>query len=567
MFKKSPTLFILVTLFFGLTTLSIQALLADGDPLSSFNTSHFSGSRNCATCHTSLPGGAGTDVSFDTQWRATMMANASKDPLWQAKVESEVLRNPAQQAEIEATCTRCHMPMAHEQATSDSSAITMFGDGFLNPANPLHEAAMDGISCSLCHQITANGLGDPSTYNGQFDIDTSTVWPDRLAFGKYNPVMGSIMQSSVGFLPIQSLHMTESGLCGTCHMLTTSPVDGDGNPLLIDFPEQMTYLEWTQSDFGDGIGLDTTCGDCHMPMAVGDVPLTIIPGNAPSRPDFRQHTFVGSNAFMLTMLRDNGVDLGVTASTEQFNTVIGLTEEKMGQETAVLSFTSIQTQTDQIAIDVQIDSLTGHKLPTGIPLRRAWVHLKVTDGNGQVLFESGASMADGQITGNDADEDPDSFEPHYDLITDGDQVQVYEAIMENSDGEVTYTLLRAVTYAKDNRLLPGGFDKAGAPTETAVYGNAATDTNFISGGDQIRYEIALPADIHQVTVTAELLFQAVSYPVADDLSQHNTTIIDRFTGYYATADHTPVQIAAQSETAIINPIEDWYIYLPTILIP
>ena len=34
--------------------------------------------------------------------------------------------------------------------------------------------------------------------------------------------------------------------------------------------------------------------------------------------------------------------------------------------------------------------------------------------------------------------------------------------MLNSEEAVTYTLLRANSYAKDNRLLPAGFDKASA---------------------------------------------------------------------------------------------------------
>lgn len=53
-----------------------------------------------------------------------------------------------------------------------------------------------------------------------------------------------------------------------------------------------------------------------------------------------------------------------------------------------------------------------------------------------------------------------------------DQVRIYEPIMGHSDSAVTYTLLRAAKYLKDNRLLPPGFVKQDAPVDIAVYGAA-----------------------------------------------------------------------------------------------
>ncbi len=53
----------------------------------------------------------------------------------------------------------------------------------------------------------------------------------------------------------------------------------------------------------------------------------------------------------------------------------------------------------------------------------------------------------------------------YDQITQADQVQVYEPIIHNTDGDVTHTLLRASGYIKDNRLLPAGFDKTTASSD------------------------------------------------------------------------------------------------------
>jgi hypothetical protein len=60
--------------------------------------------------------------------------------------------------------------------------------------------------------------------------------------------------------------------------------------------------------------------------------------------------------------------------------------------------------------------------------------------------------------GNDQDDDPVRYEPHYDEIASAGKVQIYES-MADSSGTPTAGLLRGIAFVKDNRLLPGGFDK------------------------------------------------------------------------------------------------------------
>ena len=55
-----------------------------GGPLLRFASSRFAGSGDCAVCHSLLADSTGQDVSIDTHWRSTMMANSARDPLWQA---------------------------------------------------------------------------------------------------------------------------------------------------------------------------------------------------------------------------------------------------------------------------------------------------------------------------------------------------------------------------------------------------------------------------------------------------------------------------------------------------
>ena len=179
-------------------------------PLTKISTDDFTGSGNCANCHTDLTDSAGEDVSIGSHWRSTMMANAAKDPIWQAKVASEVLRTPGLKEVIEDKCTTCHMPMAYTQANADGTPALILGDGFLNPANALHELAMDGNSCTLCHQIV-----DPVL--GKYTIDTGTDPPDRLNYGPFTNPQKMTMRASSGFTPVFGEQTLKSTICGTCH--------------------------------------------------------------------------------------------------------------------------------------------------------------------------------------------------------------------------------------------------------------------------------------------------------------------------------------------------------------
>ena len=192
---------------------------------------------------------------------------------------------------------------------------------------------------------------------------------------------------------------------------------------------------------------------------------------------------------------------------------------------------------------MQVSPATGHKFPTSFPSRRAWLHVTVTDAAGQVIFESGRPGADGSIQGNAADADPAAYEPHYDVITAADQVQIYEPIMGDTEGKVTYTLLRAATYLKDNRLLPGGADKAKLPPEIAVQGEAAGDVNFVGGGDQITYRVDVASAQGPFTVQAELLYQPLAYRFVQDMLADSGESGQAFGGYFAAADHTPDRVA------------------------
>jgi hypothetical protein len=507
--------------------------------LSAFTTADFSGSGTCTLCHERLSDEAGADVSLTTAWRSTMMAHAAKDPVWQAKVSSEVARLPALKAVIEEKCVTCHMPMAKTQAEVEGQVVAAQDDGFLDPAHPLHEAGIEGVSCTLCHQISDVGLGMMESFTGGYWVDTTTESPNRQAFGPYEQPFGRPMQMHTGFVPVYSAHTGAAELCATCHNLYTPYVDALGN-VLGEFPEQTPYTEWQNSGFG-GVA---PCQGCHMPQATGGVVISLMPGRLAPRQPFYQHWFVGGNALMLGILADWGGDLEVTADAAHFDTTRKRVVDQIGERTARLRVDNLELEGGVLTASLEVAALTGHKFPTSFPSRRAWLHVTVADAAGMVIWESGARNADGAISGNAADTDPAAFEPHYDVITLPDQVQIYEPIMGDHEGQVTYTLLRAAQYLKDNRMLPAGAEKGALPAEIAVYGEAAGDANFLGGSDWVTYRVEVGGATGPFTVSAELLYEPLSYQFVADLLADETALTERFGKYYAKADRSPLVVAA-----------------------
>ncbi len=526
-----------------------------GAMLTDFTSDHFVGSSRCGSCHDKLVDSAGKDMSIMNHWRSTMMANAATDPLWQAKVSSEVSRNPALKEVIEAKCVACHMPMAATEAKAEKTTVSMFDGGFLDSGSDLHRAAMDGVSCSLCHQIQDKDLGQMASFSGQYTVDTATPAPDRKIFGPYRDPVGESMRDSVGYTPVYGSQTNDSALCATCHTLYTPYVDGAGN-VAGEFPEQTPYLEWKHSDFGisadrrydigENSGQGLNCQECHMPhSAAGGVKIAnYSPPEATAKDHFSQHHFVGGNVFMLNIFQDNVTALGLTASTATLEATKQRTVTLLQSKTADLAITGVRSGAGELIADVTVASKVGHKFPTGFPSRNTWIHLTVLAADGRVVFESGRPQPDGRISGNNADEQPGSYEPHYDLITRGDQVQIYETIMGDTDGAVTYTLLRAAQYLKDNRLLPKGFDKSSASRDIAVYGEAAGDGDFIGGSDTVTYQVDTSGFSGPFEIRAELLYNPLSYNFMVDLNKdRGLSKVERFGRMYDRADKTPVTVA------------------------
>lgn len=481
-----------------------------------FTTDHFTGAGNCTSCHDGLTDAAGQDVSIGADWGASMMASSSRDPFWRAKVASELRRAPALAPVINDTCSRCHAPMANVEAKAAGRAPEIFGDGFLAESNPLHAAAVDGVSCTLCHQIEPRAeLGTLAAFSGAYTVGAAARGVDRPLFGPFAGPRTGPMRNVVSYTPTHGPHITQSETCATCHNLKTPFVDGAGIVASTtpesEFPEQMVYSEWQNSAFGAEGG--TSCQGCHLPRTNGVVVATR-PKDLARRDAFGRHTLVGGNTMMLDLLDRNRDELGITAGG--FDRAIERTRASLASA-ATIAIAEPTREGAQLSFVVSIANQSGHKLPTSYPSRRVWVHVLASDAAGQPVFESGKLLDDGGIVGVDADVSAGAFEPHHDVIAREEDVQVYESIMGNTEGELTYTLLRGARYLKDNRLLPAGFVKETAPRDVAVHGGALGDPSFVGGGDTVTYRLPAAASATATTVLVELRYQAIAYGFVEDL--------------------------------------------------
>ena len=532
--------------FLFLLLINQAFLTAQSDPLPFGRTTLFAGSGLCEVCHASdgvVLTVNGLDVSPITYWRSTMMGNASKDPFWRAVVAEEVHNFPALQQTIETTCTKCHSPQGYTEAIYNGQTTYSMAQ---MKADPI---ANDGVSCAVCHQIKPDNFGMQTSYSGHYQID-----PDSVIYGPYQNPEVNAMTAMAAFLPVYTEHMNQSELCATCHTLFTPYLDNQGQ-IAGEFAEQTPYIEWKNSIYP---AQNIQCQDCHMPMINDPVDIASIPqSHQVYRSPFWKHVFVGGNVYMLRMLKDNISPLGLTASSENFDSTIARAKYNLNEKAIDLYLTTTY-ENDSLNVFVKIENKTGHKIPSGIPFRRMWVHLRVTDSANNVVYESGNYNGLGEITGLNAD-----YEPHYDLITNEDEIQIYEGVMVDVDQAVTNTLLRASAYIKDNRIPPKGFITTHPSYDTtAIFGNAASDPNFNkenategTGSDIVIYRFPVTNET-TYKVFAEVCFQTIKPRVVQQLASISEPDITQFIGMYDNLPNIPFILKSDSLNVFVSDVAD-----------
>ena len=521
-------------------------------PASPIMSGRFATGPVCAECHSNHPeaeamrNDAGDGVAPFDLWSRSMMAHAARDPFWLAVVSAEVTATPSRRREIEGTCLRCHAPMA---------AVTMedrYGGspraGLLNEDGDLADLARDGVSCTLCHQLEDNGLGGPRSFSGLFQVGKA-----RNIYGPHEDVFPRPMMMHTGYVPGFGRQILDAGLCATCHTLFTSALDPEGEPAGGILPEQTPFLEWRNSRYArEG----RTCQDCHMSAAGEPAIETAIArtphgwdfGWAEARQPYGLHSFIGANTSVPRILAELEAELNPVSDESGRAEQKAATEKYLAGETARLILGEPRIEGGQVTLPVTVQSITGHRFPTGHPSRRAWIRFRLLDDAGRTVFTSGAFDDLGRLLDKDggvhgSDRAGGGIHAHHDLVVEGDHVQVYEAVMQDGDGDPTWLLTRGAAYVKDNRILPDGWDAGHADAARIGPAGIDGDPDFIGGSDTTGYRFTVPDRPGKYTVEVDLWYQALGSRYLAELFMHRTPEVDRFRRGYEAARPGPVRIA------------------------
>lgn len=526
------------------------------------------------------------NLSPYAEWRASPMGLAGRDPIFFAQLESETNHLPALSTCIEQTCLRCHGVMGSRQLAIDTPGEDVdncesiypipppdgvpFGKAFTrdivqqwphsenNGEQNYAALGRDGISCTVCHRVSPDSQGQEDSFTGNF-----VTGPDSELYGPYtdDTIVTAPMENSVGITPKFGAQLSSSNMCGSCHNILL-PIFNNNDPTPVGASyEQSTHLEWSNSVFGPGGSDFKSCNDCHMTTHYKNQPLDFKIANIEShnsapttgrlpdneitlteRDKFSRHQLHGLNVFLNQMFQQFPLVLGIrqidglTSSNVTPPLLTGMNSmmEMAREGTAEVHLTSVERMLgNRVRAQVKVVNKTGHYLPSGVGFRRVFLEVLIRDKDDNLIWASGRTNQLGAIVDGLTErvldfEQPAKFaepvfQPHYQQITRGDQVQVYQEVIADSDNNITTSFLRRITDLKNNRIKPRGYDPMVFLTSSSEYiqelailpGVESADPYYsdpaLTGADTIEYIATLtPEQMTQLgTVEVNLYNQSI----------------------------------------------------------
>ncbi len=512
--------------------------------------------ETCLTCHGAMGkhqyrldhGPDAQPFGLDHVMRASTDENAAEEDHWQY----------GSLARDGISCTICHHMQPREQPADDHRHYLEY---FLETS------------------ITGNiHLGKANELHGPFEDKEIAPYSMEHALGfkpKHNPYIKSSQMCGtchVVNLPIldKPAHSADGDAL----------IAAEQNPVFKQYHhhiEQATYLEWLNSEFENEFNPDNpkakSCQDCHMSKDYHNDDLAVHLDRIETRiaaiqddtfPDaenlaehkdlhvrvrkegYARHNFRGLNVFLLEMFNQFDDILGVrkfdfmTGSKADIPHAVDDFVRQARHDVASIGVSAAVNDDNELVADVTVHNKVGHRFPSGVGFRRAFLEFlvieKPTDGTGdeRVVWSSGRTNELGVLIDAEGNPLPSEFfsegpnasdeqvsQPHHDVITSSDQVQIYETLLHSEHHRYTTSFIHGSKIVKDNRLLPRGwsaegpgpalngeFLKATHPGPKAKRDPRYTDG---SGSDEVTYRVALPADADRdrLEVRVTMHYQAI----------------------------------------------------------
>lgn len=382
---------------------------------------------------------------------------------------------------------------------------------------------LDSDICGSCHTIHLPVLYDGKIVASVFEQTTYAEW----AFSDFRVGTTANFQEGMGDLPSGRPAAGKLQVsCQRCHMESAPFGSQEGFPRELVFPNIDPEAQFVSK-------IATIQEKSNFPRA--DNTLRAEDIDLERRSGFARHTLVGLNVFFMSMAKQYPEVLGIpndsqgymppdpsgkTINVPYIDRTIQQMQFSAKNQTATIAVESSRVENDILTTKVRIRNGVGHKFPSGVGFRRAFVEFRVLDAQGNtmwgsgttnpagVIMDNGASPSDAQpIAGelwwdNQCHASPDrlAFQPHFDTgeraITRQSQAQVYQELVmappagyplkpeipgqevvknqavdrcgtqleSNDDISVLYpgwslttSFLSRCAQAKDNRLLPQGY--------------------------------------------------------------------------------------------------------------